>query len=130
MRSRFSGGMPGPSSAMSTSAQSPSRLVAIVIVPLLAERVDRVVEQVGPHLVELRAAHGELRQRAVVVAHDLDRRVLELVAEHDERGLQALVEVDLDELAAVHVGVGLDGADEARHALAWTPAARRPGCGR
>ena len=48
--------------------------VEIVIVPLLAERVDRVVEQVRPHLVELGAAHGQLRQRAVVVAHELDRR--------------------------------------------------------
>jgi hypothetical protein len=38
--------------------------------------------------------------------------VLELVAEHDERRLEALVDVDLDELAAVHVGVGLDRADE------------------
>jgi uncharacterized protein (DUF2336 family) len=56
--------------------------------------------------------HGHLRQRAVVVADDLDRGVLELVAEHDERRLEALVEVDLDELAAVHVRVGLDRRDE------------------
>ena len=82
---------------------------------VLAERVDRVVEQVGPHLVELGAAHAELGQRAVVLAHDLDRRVLELVAEHLERRLQPLVQVDLDHAATVHVRVLLDGADEVGH---------------
>src|SRR3954467_11889788 len=73
--------------------------------PPLADRLDRVVDEVGPYLVELGAADGELRQAAVVVAGDLDRRVLELVTEHDERRLDPLVEVDLDEAAAVHVGV-------------------------
>ena len=92
---------------------------------LVAERVDRVVEQVRPHLVELGAADGQLRQRAVVVAADLDPRVLELVAEHDQRRLQPLVHVDLDELAAVHVGVGLDRADQRAHALGRTRPARR-----
>ena len=52
-------GCPGPSSAMSTSAQSPSARVVIVIVPLVAEDLDRVGEQVGPHLVELGAVHRE-----------------------------------------------------------------------
>ena len=34
---------------------------------------------------------------AVVVAHDLDRGVLEPVAEHDQRRLEPLVDVDVDE---------------------------------
>ena len=116
-RSRASSGMPGPSSATVISVQSPSRRVEKVIVPLLAERVDRVVEQVRPHLVELGAVDGDLRQRLVVVALDLDVRVLELVAEDHQRGLEPLVDVDLDQLAAVHVGVRLDRLDERRHAL-------------
>ena len=82
MRSLTLGAIPGPSSAMSTRAHGPSRRVVIVIVPLLAERVDRVVEQVRPHLVELAAVHRQPGQRAVVVAHDVDLDVLELVAEH------------------------------------------------
>ena len=53
-------GMPGPSSAMSIA-----RAVAVAPRgdrdrPGLAERVDRVVEQVRPHLVELGAVHGQL----------------------------------------------------------------------
>ena len=74
--------MPGPSSAISTT-----RTVAVAPrgdrdrAPL-AQGVDRVVEQVRPHLVELRAAHGQLGQSAIVVALDRDRGVLELVAEH------------------------------------------------
>ena len=114
-RSRTSGGIPGPSSVISTHSAVAVAARGDRDRAALAERVDRVVEQVRPHLVELGAAHGQLGQRAVVVAHDLDLGVLELVAEHRERRLQALVQVDLDELAAVHVGVGLDRADEARH---------------
>ena len=109
--------MPGPSSAMSTRTQPLSASVVSVIVPVLAERADRVVEQVRPDLVELGAAHGQLRQRLVVVALDLDLRVLELVAEHDQRALQALVHVGDDDVAAVHVGVGLDRLDEVAHAV-------------
>ena len=40
---------------------------AIVIVPRLAERVDRVVDEVGPHLVELGAVDGQLREAGGVV---------------------------------------------------------------
>ena len=82
----------------------------------LAERVDRVREQVRPHLIQLRAAHDQPRQVAVVVADDLDRGVLQAVAEHDQRRLETFVEVDVDQLATIHVGVGLDGSDKARHA--------------
>ena len=35
----------------------------------------------------------------------------------DERALEALVDVGLDDAAAVHVGVGLHGADEVGHPL-------------
>ena len=90
--------------------------VLIVIVPDSPSASIAFVEQVRPHLVELGAAHGQPRQRPVVVAHDLDRGVLEPVAEHDQRRLEPLVEVDVDERAAIHVGVGLDGADEIGHA--------------
>src|SRR4029079_18320084 len=47
----------------------------------VAERVDRLVEQVRPHLIELGPAAHDPRQVAVVVAAHGDRRVLELVAE-------------------------------------------------
>ena len=84
--------------------------------PVIAERIDRVVEQVRPHLVELGSAHGQPGKRPVVVALDLDRRLPQLVSEDHDRRLDPLVKVDLDEVAAVHVRVRLDRADEARHA--------------
>src|SRR5215207_9877433 len=61
--------------------------------PMIAERVDRVVDQVGADLVELRAAHGQLREVAVVVARNLDRGVLEPVREDGKRRLEPLVQV-------------------------------------
>ena len=108
-------GMPGPSSEMSTSAQLAVAARGDRDRAVLAERLDRVVDQVRPDLVELGAADGELRQRAVVVAHDLERLVLELVLEDAQGRVDPLVQVDLDELAAVHVGVGLDRLDEVGH---------------
>ena len=116
--------MPGPSSAMSTCTQPLSAQRRDRDRAVLAERADRVVEQVRPDLVELGAAHRQLRQRLVVVALDLDLRVLELVAEHDQRALEALVDVGADDVAAVHVGVGLDRLDEAGTCARWTPPAR------
>ena len=95
-----------------------------MIVPGSAERVDRVVEQVRPHLVELRAVDRQRRQRAVVVALELDLGVLELVAQDLERRLEALVDVGLDDPAAVHVGVGLDRTDQASSSARSTRAGR------
>ena len=98
-------------------AQAPSRRVRIVIVPrspsasiALSSRFVHTWLSSEPRTVSFGSV-------AVVVALDLDRRVLELVAEHGERRLEPLVQVDLDQRAAVHVGVGLDRADERGHAL-------------
>ena len=71
---------------------------------LLAERIDRVVEQVRPHLIELRSTNRELGQRAIVVAHKRDRCVLELVAENRQRRLKTFVQIDLHEAASIHIG--------------------------
>ena len=89
--------------------------------PALAERVDRVVEQVGPDLVELGAAHGQLGEVQVQVLLELDLGVLQAVAQHLEGHLEALVHVHLDEFAAVHVGVGLHGPHEVHHPARGLP---------
>ena len=96
--------------------------------------------QVGPDLVELGAAHGQLGKVEVQVLLELDLGVLQPVAEHLEGHLEALVHVHLDELAAVHVGVGLHRSHEVHHPARGLPellheAARRergrqPGHGR
>jgi hypothetical protein len=81
----------------------------------VAQRVDRVVEQVGPDLVELGAVHADARECRVIAALDRDLRVLELVMEDRQRGFEPLVDVDLLQVGLVHVGVSLDRAHEARH---------------
>lgn len=63
---------------------------------LLTERIDRVVDQVGPDLVELGPARDQRRQGGVVITCDRDLGVLELVSEDRDRRLQALVHIDLD----------------------------------
>ena len=55
MRPWISGGTPGPSSMMRTTTRSRSRLGAHGDVTALAHGVERVVEQVHPDLVQLRA---------------------------------------------------------------------------
>ena len=114
-RSRMSGGIPGPSSAMSISAQSPSALVVIVMRPLsprasiaLARRLVQTWLSSAPWTVSC----GSVR---IVITLHLDLGVLELVSQDGERGVQSLAHVDLDHLAAVHVGVGLDRLDELAH---------------
>ena len=95
---------------------------------VLAERVDRVVEQVRPHLVELGAADGELGQRAVVVAHDLDRRVLELVPEHARASSRApRAGRPRRARRGPCTRSCLTRLDEVGHPRASTPAARRRG---
>jgi hypothetical protein len=79
---------------------------------VVAQRVERVVDQVRPHLVELRARGLDARQRGVEVADDLDPAVAQLVGEHGERALEALVDVDALARPLVEVGVVAHGADE------------------
>ena len=98
--------------------------VAIVIVPCSPSASIALSSRLVHTWLSSEPRTVSLRQRAVVVAHDLDRRVLELVAEHVERRLQPLVHVDLDELAAVHVGVGLDRPRRGRTCARSSPAAR------
>ena len=107
--------MPGPSSVMSTSAQLPSRRVVTVIVPCSPSAWIALWIRFVHTWLSSRAADRELRQRVVVVAHDLERLVLELVLEDAQGRVDPLVQVDLDELAAVHVGVGLDRLHEVGH---------------
>src|SRR5699024_907354 len=57
-------------------------------------RVDRVVDQVGPHLVELTGVRLDPGDLAAVLALDLDA-VAELVAQHHQRALQAVGHIDL-----------------------------------
>jgi hypothetical protein len=69
-----------------------------------AHGVDGVVDQVGPDLVELAGEGEDVRQRAVVVAHHLDA-VVQLVAEHGERGVEAVVHVEGLQRGPVHLRV-------------------------
>ena len=108
--------MPGPVSPISTTAQSPSRPVRRVSVPVAVHRVERVVDQVGPHLVELAGVGRDLRQRAVVL---LDHRDAggDLGAEHDQRRVEPGVQVGRLVRRPVHLRVLLGGVDQRRDAV-------------
>ena len=57
-------------------------------------RLDRVVDDVGPDLVEIAWVAKQFGQRLVAVLDQLDRLVLaDLVAEHHQRAVQQLVDV-------------------------------------
>src|ERR1035438_5904672 len=56
------------------------------------DRVNGIVEQIGPHLVEFPAISQDPWNRAIVLARDSD--VLEFVPEHRQRVLDSLMHVD------------------------------------
>ena len=78
----------------------------------LGHRVHRVVDQVGPDLVELRARRLDPRQAGVEVPDDLDLLEAQLVAQQRERALEPLVDVDRLDRRLVEVRVAADRADE------------------
>ena len=119
--------MPGPSSAMSTRTHGPSRRVEIVRVPRSPSASIALSMRFVHTWLSSEPRTVSCGQRAVVVAHDLDRGVLELVAQHDQRRLQALVDVGRHQPTAVHVGVGLDRGRRGRPSATPSRAARRRG---
>ena len=77
----------------------------------------RVVDEVRPDLVELGRVRLDPRQRAVVLADDLDPALGDLVGEDRERALEAVVDVDLLTLRLVEIRVLPHRLDELRDAL-------------
>src|SRR5215471_10175696 len=71
----------------------------------------RIVDQVGPDLVELAGEARNLRQVTTVVANDSDR-IADLAAEHGQRAVQQLVDVDDLIRRTVQLRVLLSGTHE------------------
>ena len=125
-RAWSSAGIPGPSSPISTHTRSPCRARAQGDAAPAADRVDRVVDQVRPDLVQLGARRLDARQRRGR-GRGRSRRCLarSLWARSDERALEPLVDVDRLARRLVEVRVAPDGADEARRCASSPPPARR-----
>jgi hypothetical protein len=81
---------------------------------LVAERVERVFNERGPDLVQLAAVGADAGQVGLVVA--LTWTLSDARLEHLQRGVEAGGHIDFEDGRAVHVGVGLDGADEVEDA--------------
>ncbi len=79
---------------------------------VLWDGVDGVVEQIGPDLVEAGAVGMEERKVGGEVFFEDDLLFAKFVAEDDERGVDAVVDVDGLVLALALVGVGFDRLDE------------------
>ena len=78
--------------------------------PRSFDRVDGVIEQIRPHLVEFAAVGHDSWNRAIVLARDRD--LLELVAQHRQRVLNPFVHVHLLHRRLVHVRIRFDGFDQ------------------
>ena len=75
--------------------------------------VNRVVDDVGPNLIQFTPERIHEKRNALVVALH-DDSVFELVVQDGQRGFQALYDVDVLQRSLVHVGVFLDGTDQIR----------------
>ena len=77
---------------------------------LSVHRVNRVINDVGPDLVEFAAKRIHQEGIALVIALH-DHSLFQLVIHDRKRGFQALYDVHVLHWRLVHVGVFLDGAD-------------------
>ena len=73
-------------------------------------RVNGVVDEIGPNLIEFAAVSHDGRHGAIERARH--RHVFQFVAENSQGALDAIVDVDLLHRRLVHVGVRADGFDE------------------
>ena len=73
-------------------------------------RIDGVVDQVGPDLVQLTGIGLDVRHVGPVLPDHLDPA--QPVASDDEGALDAVTQVDPLDRAPVHLGIGPDGSDE------------------
>src|SRR5919197_3366514 len=76
-----------------------------------AHRVDGVVDELGPYLVEFAGVGLDPGDVGAVVAHDPDT-VAEFVPEHDQGALKTVRDVDVLYRRTVHLGVGLEDGNE------------------
>ena len=80
---------------------------------MIRHRVDRVVGQIGPDLIELAGKRAHRRQIGRVVALERDVLAFELVAEHHQRAVDPLAQIGpLAVAGTVHVRVDLHRADQ------------------
>ena len=77
-------------------------------------RVDGIINEVGPDLIELAAERIHQKRNTLVVALYSDS-ALELVVQDSERGFQAFHDIDILHRRLVHVGIFLDRADQVRN---------------
>ena len=82
---------------------------------LAGHGVDRVVDQVGPDLIQLGAVPGDPWQLGVIVARDGD--IAELVPQDHQGAFEPFPNVDLLHGAAIHERVVLDRLDQRRDPL-------------
>ena len=74
------------------------------------DRVYRVINEIGPHLVEFASVGHDARRRAVKGSNQRD--VFQFVAEHGQSALDALVNVHLLHRRLVHVRIGFHSFDQ------------------
>ena len=74
--------------------------------PGAIDRMNRVVDQIGPNLIQFVPISHDARQRPIKFAQN--RHILQLVTEHGQGALQALMNFHLLEGSLVHVRIRFD----------------------
>ena len=74
-------------------------------------RIERIVDEIGPNLVQRAAIGADARQVLSKLTRYLNA-MLELVLEHAQRHVDTLFDIDFGDGALVHVGIGLNGLHE------------------
>jgi hypothetical protein len=92
--------------------------------PCAVHRVERVVDETGPHLVELAGVSLDPGDAGTVVTHDRNT-VTELGPEHGQGAVDAIGHIDLLHRGPVHLRVRLYGGDEFGDALGRLDVRRR-----
>ncbi len=107
MRPCNSCGIPGPLSQTSMSSISPAVRTRSLIFALVVNRIQGILDQCRPDLVELPPIRTHAGKVGFVVADHF--HLAQAGGDHGQRVFQTLRDVDLLNGHLVHVGVVLDG---------------------
>ena len=77
-------------------------------------RVDCVVDEIRPDLIQLAPMGADRRDRAIIFPNHVNP-ILQAVMKHDQRIFQALMNIDLMLRGLVHIRILLDGANQVCH---------------
>ena len=80
----------------------------------LLNGIDRIIEKIGPHLIEFDTIRRDARQGTVIFANH--RRILQFMPQHRERALNPLMDVDILQRGTSLKGIRFHGFHQSGNA--------------